>query len=135
GFEHASPAERRAAGVRKDYRVYHPSAQAIKLLEELEKAKSKDFWRQLVALNIRHVGPVAARAIAQHFGSLDAVRAATLEELASVDGVGETIAESVLEWFKIDWHLDIVEQWTAAGVRFAIPGHPGPGAAVAAGGV
>lgn len=135
GFEHASAAERRAAGVRKDHRVYHPSAQAIKLLEELEKAKSKDFWRQLVALNIRHVGPVAARAIAQHFGSLDAVRAATLEELALVDGVGEIIAESVLEWFKIDWHLEIVEQWTAAGVRFAIPGHPGPGAAVAAGGV
>ena len=135
GFENATTAERRAAGVRKNHRVYLPSAQALKLLDELEKAKTKDFWRQLVALNIRHVGPVAARAIAQYFGSLNAVRAASSETLAAVDGVGEIIAESLLAWFDVDWHLEIVDQWRAAGVRFAIPGHPGPGAAVAAGGV
>ncbi len=51
-----------------------PSSQAIKLLAELEKAKTKELWRLLVALNIRHVGPVAARALAQWFGSLDAIR-------------------------------------------------------------
>ncbi|WP_188755419.1 NAD-dependent DNA ligase LigA [Microbacterium album] len=112
-----------------------PSAQAEKLLEELEKAKTKDLWRLLVALNIRHVGPVAARALAAWFGSLDAIMAADRDELAAVEGVGPIIADSLREWFDVDWHLEIVERWRAAGVRFATPGHPGPGAAQAQGGV
>ena len=112
-----------------------PSSAAIKLLAELEKAKTKELWRLLVSLNIRHVGPVAARALAQWFGSLDAIRAASREELAAVDGVGGIIADSLLDWFEVDWHREIVEQWAAAGVQWATPGHPGPGAAVAEGGV
>ncbi|GEP28189.1 NAD-dependent DNA ligase LigA [Cryobacterium levicorallinum] len=112
-----------------------PSSSALKLLAEIEKAKTKPLWRILVSLNIRHVGPVAARALANHFGSLGAVRAATREELAGVDGVGGIIADAVLAWFVVDWHVDIVTQWAAAGVQFATPGHPGPGAAEAAGGV
>ena len=112
-----------------------PSSQAIKLLAELEKAKTKELWRLLVSLNIRHVGPVAARALAQWFGSLDAIRAASREELAAVDGVGGIIADSLLDWFDIDWHRDIIGRWTDAGVQWATPGHPGPGAAAAAGGV
>ena len=112
-----------------------PSAAALKLLDELEKAKTKDLWRFLVSLNIRHVGPVAARALAQWFGSLDAIRAASRDELAAVDGVGGIIADALIEWFEVGWHREIVERWTAAGARLAIPGHPGPGAAAAAGGV
>jgi DNA ligase (NAD+) len=112
-----------------------PSKTAIKLLKELERAKTKDLWRILVALNIRHVGPVAARALASYFGSLDAIRGASRQELAVVDGVGDIIAEALLGWFTVDWHIDIVERWADAGVQFAIPGHPGPGAASAAGGV
>ena len=112
-----------------------PAAQATKLLAELEKAKTKELWRLLVALNIRHVGPVAARALAQWFGSLDAIRSATREELAAVEGVGGIIADSLLAWFDVDWHVDIVEQWATAGVQWATPGHPGPGAATAEGGV
>ena len=135
GYEDATAAERRAAGVRKDYRRVHPSKQALTLLEELEKAKTKELWRQLVALNIRHVGPVAARALAQHFGSLAAIRAAEHAELAAVEGVGGIIADAVRDWFAEDWHQEIVDRWTAAGVRFADPGHPGPGAAGATGGV
>jgi DNA ligase (NAD+) len=135
GWEDVSPAERRKAGIRKDHVVVHPSVQALTLLEELEKAKSKDLWRQLVALNIRHVGPVAARALAQHFGSLTAIREASEEELAAVEGVGGIIARSLAEWFEVDWHLEIVDRWSAAGVSFAIPGHPGPGAAGGATGV
>ena len=135
GWEDATPSERRAAGVRKDHVVLHPSAQAEKLLEELEKAKTKELWRLLVALNIRHVGPVAARALAGWFGSLDAIRAASRDELAAVDGVGGIIADSLLDWFEVDWHREIVDRWTAAGVRFHTPGHPGPGAAEAEGGV
>ncbi|MDQ0645692.1 NAD-dependent DNA ligase LigA [Microbacterium murale] len=112
-----------------------PSSQAKTLLAELEKAKSKELWRLLVSLNIRHVGPVAARALAQWFGSLDAIRSATREELAAVEGVGGIIADSLLDWFEVDWHVDIVEQWRASGVRWATPGHPGPGAAVVEDGV
>ncbi|MEB4613218.1 NAD-dependent DNA ligase LigA [Leucobacter sp. M11] len=104
-----------------------PSAGAIKLLEQLELAKEKPFWRFLVSLNIRHVGPVASRAIADHFGSLDAIEAATAEELAAVDGVGQTIAESLLGWLDEDWHREIIARWRAAGVPFRIPGHPGVG--------
>jgi DNA ligase (NAD+) len=112
-----------------------PSAQALTLLDELEKAKTKELWRFLVALNIRHVGPVAARALAQWFGSLDAIRTATRDELAAVDGVGAIIADSLLEWFDVDWHREIVARWEAAGARLFTPGHPGPGASVTAGGV
>ncbi|MFV0373635.1 NAD-dependent DNA ligase LigA [Microbacterium sp.] len=112
-----------------------PSAQALTLREELEKAKTKDLWRFLVALNIRHVGPVAARALAQWFGSVAAIRAATRDELAVVDGVGGIIADAVLDWFETDWHREIVAQWEAAGAQLATPGHPGPGSATATGGV
>ncbi|HZK60350.1 MAG TPA: NAD-dependent DNA ligase LigA [Cryobacterium sp.] len=112
-----------------------PSSSALKLLAEIELAKTKPLWRILVALNIRHVGPVAARALAGHFGSLDAIRAASHEELAQVDGVGGIIADAIIDWFAVDWHLDIVTRWTRAGVQFTTPGHPGPGAAASAGGV
>jgi len=111
------------------------SSAALKLLDELELAKTKELWRILVALNIRHVGPVAARALAGYFGSLDAIRSATGEELAAVDGVGSIIADALLDWFTVDWHREIIDRWTDAGVRFATPGHPGPGAASSGGGV
>ncbi|TFD34368.1 NAD-dependent DNA ligase LigA [Cryobacterium sp. TMT1-19] len=112
-----------------------PSSSAQKLLREIELAKTKPLWRLLVALNIRHVGPVAARALAGHFGSLELIRAASREELAEVDGVGGIIADAIIAWFEVDWHQGIVEQWTVAGVQFRISEHPGPGAAAAAGGV
>ncbi|KQW03568.1 aromatic ring-opening dioxygenase LigA [Leifsonia sp. Root4] len=126
----ASAAEKKAGVVGPQ-----PSTSALKLIAEIDKAKTKPLWRILVSLNIRHVGPVAARALADHFGSLDAIRGCSADELAQVEGVGGIIAESVREWFEHDWHLDIVEQWSAAGVQFSTPGHPGPGAAAAAGGV
>jgi DNA ligase (NAD+) len=135
GTEELDLAERRRRGIRKDHREVLPSEQAVRLIAELDKARTKDLWRLLVSLNIRHVGPVAARALAQWFGSLDAIRAASREELAAVEGVGGIIADAVIDWFEVDWHREIVERWRAAGVRFAIPGHPGPGAAAEAGGV
>jgi DNA ligase (NAD+) len=72
-----------------------------------------------VGLSIRHVGPTAARALAGHFGSMDAIRVASLDELSGVEGVGPVIAESVQEWFAVDWHMAIVDKWAAAGVRMA----------------
>jgi DNA ligase (NAD+) len=76
-------------------------------------------WRVLVALSIRHVGPTAARALANRFGSLPAIRAASVDELADAEGVGPTIAEAVVDWFAVDWHVAIVDKWAAAGVRMA----------------
>ena len=135
GTEDMDPAERRRQGIRKDHRDVLPSEAAITLLSELERAKTKELWRLLVSLNIRHVGPVAARELAQWFGSLDAIRTATREELADVDGVGGIIADSIIEWFAVDWHVEIVERWAAAGVQWSTPGHPGPGAMSSEGGV
>jgi DNA ligase (NAD+) len=96
-----------------------PSKAATELLSQLEQAKTQPLWRFLVSLNIRHVGPVAARALASQFGSLDRIVAAGVEGLSAVDGVGPTIAESVIDWWEVDWHRDIVNRWKAAGVSFA----------------
>jgi DNA ligase (NAD+) len=95
------------------------SANGKRLLANLGRAKSQALWRVLVALSIRHVGPTAARALAGEFGSLDAVTAASEEQLAAVEGVGPTIAAAVVEWFTVDWHRAIVDKWRAAGVRMA----------------
>lgn len=93
------------------------SAGALKLLEQLEAAKTQPLWRVIVALSIRHVQGVAAQALAKHFHDLDAIAAASREELQQIDGVGPEIADSVIDWFSIDWHRNIVETWRAAGVR------------------
>jgi DNA ligase (NAD+) len=95
------------------------AANAKKLLENLQAAKSRPLWRVLVALSIRHVGPTAAQDLARHFGSIDAIAAASADELAAVEGVGMTIAESVQDWFSVDWHREIVEKWRSAGVALA----------------
>jgi len=107
-----------------------PAEVALKLLKNLEDAKSKPLWRFIVALSVRHVGPVAARALASHFGSLDRIFTATVDDLAQVDGVGPILASSIVEWWQVEWHRNIVERWRAAGVQLATDGHEGPGSAV-----
>jgi DNA ligase (NAD+) len=95
-----------------------PATVATTLLEELTKAKSQPAWRVLVSLSIRHVGPVAARSLLNHFGSLDKVFSASEQELAGVDGVGGVVAKTIKEWIAVDWHLEIVDSWKKAGVNF-----------------
>ena len=95
------------------------SANGKRLLANLDTAKKQPLWRVLVALSIRHVGPTAARALATEFGSLDAITAASTEQLAAAEGVGPTIAAAVTEWFTVDWHRAIVDKWRSAGVRMA----------------
>lgn len=92
-------------------------ANAEKLLEALNEAKQRPLWRILVALSIRHVGPTAAQGLANHFGSIAKISSASAEELASVDGVGSVIAESVKEFFAQEWRAQIVAKWAKAGVR------------------
>jgi DNA ligase (NAD+) len=105
------------------------SANGQKLLANLQTRKDVPLWRVLVALSIRHVGPTAAQALARDFRSLDRIMEATEEELAAADGVGPTIAQSIKDWFVVDWHRDLVEKWRQAGVRMADEGEaagPGP---------
>ena len=91
-------------------------ANAEKFLVALDGAKSRPLWRVLVALSVRHVGPTAAQSLAKAFGSIEAISSANLQELAAVDGVGEIIAQSIMEWFEIDWHQEIIRKWSEAGV-------------------
>ena len=95
-----------------------PATVATKLLEELQKAKTQPAWRVLVSLSIRHVGPVAARSLMNSFGSIEKIFAASQEELAGVDGVGEVVAATIKEWILVDWHREIVSAWKNAGVNF-----------------
>ncbi len=117
----ARPAE---AGAATGGRVV--SANGVKLLANLSEAKSRPLWRILVALSIRHVGPTAARALADHFASMQALeelidRGAdeALQALSAVEGIGPVIAQAVVEWFGVDWHREIIERWRAAGVVMA----------------
>jgi DNA ligase (NAD+) len=87
-----------------------------KLLAGLESAKTRPLWRIIVALSIRHVGPTAAQSLANHFGSMDAIAKADVAELSNIDGLGETIAQSIVEWFAVDWHRQIIAKWESAGV-------------------
>ncbi len=92
------------------------AANAEKFVVALEGAKLRPLWRVIVALSIRHVGPTAAAALASAFGSMEAISRASAEELAAVDGVGSIIADSIIEWFGVDWHRAIVKKWAKAGV-------------------
>ncbi|HEY6423110.1 MAG TPA: NAD-dependent DNA ligase LigA [Pseudonocardiaceae bacterium] len=97
------------------------SANGRKLLSNLEAVKDRPLWRVLVALSIRHVGPTAAQALAREFRALHAIEAADEQALAAVDGVGPTIAAAMHEWFAVDWHREVVDNWRAAGVRMSEP--------------
>ena len=91
------------------------------LLEKLEAAKTVDLWRIIVALSIRHAGPTAAKALARHFGSIEAIRNASAEDMSGIEGVGPIIAQSVADWFTVDWHQEIVNRWAEAGVQMFVP--------------
>ena len=110
-----------------------PAEVAIKLLANLEQAKTKELWRMLVSLSIRHVGPVAARALTAHFGSISAIFSASEEALAQVDGVGPTLASSISEWHAKPENSNILLRWAEAGVLLEIPDHQGPGSMVVEG--
>ena len=112
-----------AAAEARELEPWAPSAQALTLLDELDAAKTKPFWRVLVALSIRNVGPTAARALATRFGSMQALRAVldgdraiAVATLSEVEGVGPTIAQSLLDWYDEDWHQEVLDNWARAGV-------------------
>jgi DNA ligase (NAD+) len=97
-----------------------PAANVDKLLAALDEAKSRPLWRTLVALSIRHVGPTAAQGLANALGSVKAISQASAQELADIDGVGQIIAESIVEWFGVKWHQEIISKWAQAGVCMVV---------------
>ncbi|MFD7087328.1 NAD-dependent DNA ligase LigA [Streptomyces sp. NPDC056652] len=94
-----------------------PKKNALAMLQHIAAAKERPLARIIAGLSVRHVGPVAAEALAREFRSIDRIEQATEQELAAVDGVGAIIATSVKEWFEVDWHREILRKWRAAGVR------------------
>ncbi len=102
------------------------------LLRQIEASKDRPVWRLLVGLNVRHVGPAVAQALTRAFPSIEALAAASVEDLSGVEGIGPEIAQSVHDWFRDEDNAGLLEKLRAAGVRMAdAPGAPGaPGAPV-----
>ncbi|NLT29619.1 MAG: NAD-dependent DNA ligase LigA [Propionibacterium sp.] len=95
------------------------NANGLKLLANLEEAKSRPFARFLIALSIRHVSRGIAPDIAAAFGSIEALAAASEDDLLAVEGVGPQLAAAITEWFATDWRAEIVRKWQAAGCVLA----------------
>ena len=92
--------------------------QAKKLLKAIDESKGRDLSRLIFALGIRQVGAKAGKTLAAHFGSMDALMNASLEELTGVEDVGEITARNILDWFAQPSAREMVERLRAAGVNF-----------------
>lgn len=95
-------------------RMADKSAQNV--LDGIEASKHRPLWRFLAALGIRHVASQSAQILAEHFGSLEALRQASREELEAIDQIGPVMAESVYTYFREPRHQAIVDDLLAAGV-------------------
>ncbi len=91
------------------------------LATAIEASKQRPLANLLVGLGIRHLGPTGAELLSSHFGHIDAIMAATVEEMAAVDGVGPTIAGSVAAYFATDEARALVDKFRAAGVNLTGP--------------
>jgi DNA ligase (NAD+) len=89
------------------------------LLGAIEGSKDRPVWRLLVALNIPHVGTTVAQMLAGAFGSIEALAAASVEEIDAVEGIGPEIAGSVHAWFADEHNRALLEKLRAAGLRMA----------------
>ena len=96
-------------------RMGDKSAQNV--LDGIEASKTRPLWRFLAALGIRHVGSQSAQILAEHFGSLDALRAAGQEELEVIDQIGPVMAESIAAYFREARYQALVDDLLAVGVE------------------
>ena len=97
---------------------------AERFLKSIEESKKVGFDRVLYALGIRYVGEATARSVARHFGNVDAIAAAGVEELLKVEDVGQVIAESIYEFFASEDNKAVLERLKAAGLRFEMEDAP-----------
>ena len=86
-------------------------------VDAITKSKENDLWRLIFALGIRQVGAKAAKILAAHFGSMEALRRATAEELTQIDDVGAVTADYIIRWMSSDQAVDLLERLKAAGVN------------------
>jgi DNA ligase (NAD+) len=93
------------------------SKSAARVLAEIEKSKSNDVWRLLYGLGIRHVGERGAQVLADHFGSIDDIERASLDELQQVREIGPVLAASVRSWFDEPANRELVEGFRRAGLK------------------
>lgn len=91
---------------------------ATNLLQALEKSKSKPLPKLLTALGIKHLGPAASESLAKTFGNLDNIVTATEDQLSSIDGVGPSIAQSIINWCNQKPNKTIIAKLKKAGVDF-----------------
>ncbi len=96
---------------------------ASNLSKQIEASKSRDLSNLVYALGIRHVGERTAALLSNHFGSLECLRKATVEELDEVPEIGLTVAQSVRDWFEDEGNADLTERLSTAGVRTEIERH------------
>ena len=86
-------------------------------VDAITKSKENDLWRLIFALGIRQVGAKAAKILAAHFGSMEALRRAAAEELTQIDDVGAVTADYIIRWMSSDQAADLLERLKAAGVN------------------
>jgi DNA ligase (NAD+) len=94
---------------------------AAKVVEQISRSRSNDFWRLIYGLGIRHVGERGGQVLAKAFGSMDALCAATEEQLQQTHEIGPVLAKSVRSWLDEPRNRELVDRLKAAGVRMEIP--------------
>ncbi|HET7032427.1 MAG TPA: NAD-dependent DNA ligase LigA, partial [Casimicrobiaceae bacterium] len=94
---------------------------AAKVVEQINRSKTNDFWRVIYALGIRHIGERGAQVLARAFGSMEALEAASLEALQSTNEIGPVLAESARSWLDEPRNRELVSRLRAAGVRMEVP--------------
>ena len=94
---------------------------AAKVIEQIERSRDNHLWRLIFGLGIRHIGERGAQVLARSFGSIDAITAASLEQLQSTSDVGPVLAESVRSWFDEPRNRELIERLRQAGVRLEVP--------------
>ncbi|MBC7327204.1 NAD-dependent DNA ligase LigA [bacterium] len=99
---------------------------ARKLLDNIEKSKNNELYRLIYALGIRHVGESTARLLAQHFGSLERLMNASLEEIAQIPGIGPVVGESIYRFFREPHNRELIEKLKKAGVKMTEEEKVGP---------
>lgn len=97
---------------------------AERFLKSLEESKKTPFDHVLYALGIRYVGEATAKSLARHFGNIDAIASASMDELLNVDDVGQVIAESIYEYFRDEANMETVARLKESGLQFEMQEGP-----------
>jgi DNA ligase (NAD+) len=94
---------------------------AANLIGQIERSKSRDLWRLIYGLGIRHVGERGAQALAGAFGSMDALRSASKEQLQAVPDIGPVVAQAVHDYFAQKANQTLIDELEAAGLKMDAP--------------